>query len=142
MTTMIDFIAHEDDIREILQKPYSGVISDATYPSAGLLHPRVYGTFARLVEKYVVKEKCLTLEQAVHKVTRQPADRFGLAQKGRIEVGADADLLLFDPAHVRENGTYQKPDELASGFDYVFVSGEAAVAGGRLTGKCGGTMLC
>ena len=142
MTTMIDFIAHEDDIREILQKPYSGVISDATYPSAGLLHPRVYGTFARLVEKYVVKEKCLTLEQAVHKVTRQPADRFGLAQKGRIEVGADADLLLFDPTHVRENGTYQKPDVFASGFDYVFVSGEAAVAGGRLTGKCGGTMLC
>lgn len=141
MTTMIDFIAHEDDIREILQKPYSGVISDATYPSSGLLHPRVYGTFARLVEKYVVKEKALTLEQAVHKVTQQSADRFGLTKKGRIAVGADADLLLFDPANIRENGTYQKPDEPASGFDYVFVSGVAAVAEGKLTGKCGGSML-
>ena len=139
--TMIDFITHDDDIRDILTKPYSGVISDATYPTAGQCHPRVYGTFARLIEQYVVKEKCLTLEQAVHKVTMQPAERFGLPYKGRIAVDADADLLLFDPANIHERGTYQTPDIPAEGFDYVFVNGEAAVAEGKLTGVRNGGIL-
>ena len=139
--TMIDFITEADDIRDILAKPYSGVISDATYPSAGQLHPRVYGTFARLIEQYVVKGKCLTLEQAVHKVTMQPAERFGLPYKGRIAVDADADLLLFDPENIHERGTYQTPDIPAEGFDYVFLGGEAAIAEGKLTGTCNGGIL-
>ena len=139
--TMIDFITQADDIREILKKPYSGVISDATYPSAGKCHPRVYGTFARLIEQYVVNEKCLTLEQAVHKVTMQPAERFGLKYKGRIAVDADADLLLFDAANIHERGTYQSPDIPAEGFDYVFVNGEAAIAEGKPTGACSGGIL-
>lgn len=139
--TMIDFITQEEDIREILAKPYSGVISDATYPTAGRLHPRVYGTFARLVEQYVVKEKCLTLEQAVHKVTGQPAERFGLKYKGKVAVDADADLLLFDPANIHERGTYQTPDVPAEGFDYVFVNGEAAIAEGKLMVACNGGVL-
>lgn len=140
-TTMIDFIAHEDDISEILSKPYSGVISDATYPDSGLLHPRVYGTFARLIEKYVVRENLLTLEQAVHKVTQQPAERFGLSSKGIIREGMDADLLLFTPEEIRERGTYEKPDVPALGMDYVFINGEAAIAEGKITGKCGGRVL-
>ena len=139
--TMIDFITEAEDIREILAKPYSGVISDATYPTAGKCHPRVYGTFARLIEQYVVKEKCLTLEQAVHKVTMQPAERFGLQYKGRIAVDADADLLLFDPANIHERGTYQSPDVPAEGFDFVFVNGEAAIAEGKPTGTCNGGIL-
>ena len=139
--TMIDFITQDDDIREILAKPYSGVISDATYPTAGKCHPRVYGTFARLIEQYVVKEKCLTLEQAVHKVTMQPAERLGLRYKGRIAADMDADLLLFDPANIHERGTYQSPDKMAEGFDYVFVNGEAAIAEGRLTVTCNGGIL-
>ena len=139
--TMIDFITQEDDICDILAKPYSGIISDATYPNAGLLHPRVYGTFARLIERYVVKEKHLTLEQAVHKVTMQPAERFGLTYKGRIAVDMDADLLLFDPANIHERGTYQTPDKTAVGFDYVFVNGEAAIVEGKPTGACNGGIL-
>ena len=139
--TMIDFITHDDDVRAILAKPYSGVISDATYPSAGKCHPRVYGTFARLIEQYVVKERCLTLEQAVHKVTMQPAERFGLQYKGKIAPDMDADLLLFDVANIRERGTYQSPDTPVEGFDYVFVNGEAAIAEGKLTGACNGGIL-
>ena len=137
-TGMIDFIADEEDVRDILRAPFSGVISDATYPSGGRVHPRVYGTFARLIEKYVVREKVLTLEQAVHKATRQAAERFALTGKGKIEAGADADLLLFSPENIRENGTYAQPDVCASGFDEVFVLGQHVIEnGGYREGKSG-----
>lgn len=138
---MIDFVADEEDIREILRKPYSAVISDSTYPSAGQKHPRVYGTFARLIEKYVMQEKTLTLEQAVHKVTMHPAERYGLAQKGRICIGADADLLLFAPENVHECGSYGRSEQCAQGMDYVIVGGEMSVAEGRLTGRKNGSMV-
>ena len=138
---MIDFIADEEDVRDILRAPFSGVISDATYPSGGRVHPRVYGTFARLIEKYVVRERVLTLEQAVHKVTGQAAERFALAGKGRIEPGADADMLLFDPEKIRENGTYAAPDACASGFDEVFVLGGRVIQNGEYRGGSSGEML-
>lgn len=123
-TGMIDYISDEEDVKDILRAPFSGVISDATYPSGGRVHPRVYGTFARLIEKYVVQERVLTLEQAVHKVTGHAADRFGFEKKGVIAAGMDADLLLFSPENVREHGTYARPNLPATGFDEVFVLGE------------------
>ena len=140
-TGMIDFIADEEDVRDILRAPFSGVISDATYPSGGRVHPRVYGTFARLIEKYVVREKVLTLEQAVHKATGQAAERFALTGKGKIEAGADADLLLFSPENIRENGTYAQPDVCASGFDEVFVLGQHVIENGGYRGGKSGEML-
>ena len=138
--SMIDFIAHEEDIADILRAPFSGVISDSTYP-AGLLHPRVYGTFPRLLESYVVQKGVLSLPEAVHKITRQAADRFGLTKKGRIEPGADADLCLFALEHIRERGTWAAPEQLAEGMDYVFVNGVPAIAEGRFTGERSGTAL-
>ena len=140
-TGMIDFIADEEDVRDILRAPFSGVISDATYPSGGRVHPRVYGTFARLIEKYVVREKVLTLEQAVHKVTGQAAERFALTGKGKIEADADADLLLFSPENIRENGTYAQPGVCASGFDEVFVLGQHVIENGGYRGGKSGEML-
>lgn len=98
---MIDFIAHEDDLADILRAPFSGVISDSTYP-AGLLHPRVYGTYPRLLETYVVRKQVLTLPEAIHKITRRAADRFGLTKKGRIEPAPDADLCLFALENIHE----------------------------------------
>ena len=138
--SMIDFIAHEDDIADILRAPFSGVISDSTYP-AGLLHPRVYGTFPRLLEIYVAQKGVLTLPQAVHKITRQAADRFGLTKKGRVEPGADADLCLFSLENIHERGTWDRPEQLAEGMDYVFVNGIPAVAEGRFTGERSGKAL-
>ncbi len=138
--SMIDFIADEADIEAILRAPFSGVISDATYPD-GLAHPRVYGAFPRLLERYVRERGVLTLPEAVRKLTRQPAERFRLAGKGRIEPGADADLCLFDPARVRETGTWQHPDQLSEGMDWVFVNGVPAVAEGAFTGRSGGRSL-
>lgn len=138
---MIDFITHEEDIADILRTPFSSVISDATYPAQGLPHPRVYGTFPRLLETYVCQRGVLTLPQAVRKITRLPADRLGLFKKGRIEVGADADLCLFSPESIREVGTFQDPKQLSSGMDYVFVGGVPAIAEGKCTGARNGTVL-
>lgn len=138
--SMIDFIAHEEDIADILRAPFSGVISDSTYP-AGLLHPRVYGTYPRLLETYVAQRRVLTLPEAVYKITRRAADRFGLAKKGRIEVGADADLCLFALENIHEKGTWDRPEQLAAGMDYVFVGGVPAIADGRLTGARNGKAL-
>ena len=120
---MIDSIVCEEDLEEILCAPFSGAASDATYPAAGLPHPRVYGAFARLLETYVREKKLLSLEAAVHKVTLQPAERLRLRKKGRIAVGMDADLCLFDLRNVHEAGTFADPAQLARGMDAVFVGG-------------------
>lgn len=138
--SMIDFIADEADIEDILRAPFSGVISDATYPT-GLCHPRVYGAFPRLLERYVKERGVLTLPEAVRRITRMPAERFHLAGKGTIVPGADGDLCLFDPAAVHENGTWTEPDRLAQGMDWVFVDGIPAVQEGRFTGNAGGKCL-
>lgn len=140
-TGMIDYISDEEDVKDILRAPFSGVISDATYPSGGRVHPRVYGTFARLIEKYVVQERVLTLDQAVHKVTGHAADRFGFEKKGVIAAGMDADLLLFSPENVREHGTYARPNLPATGFDEVFVLGERVIENGVYRGGSSGEML-
>lgn len=139
--SMIDRITDQEDIDDILRAPFSSVISDATYPVGGLLHPRVYGTFPRVLESYVRERGVLTLPEAVHKMTRLPADRLGLVKKGRIQPGADADLCLFDPAAIRERGTWQNPAQAAAGMDYVFVSGVPAMAKGKYTGKGCGNVL-
>lgn len=137
---MIDFFAHQADVEDILRSPFSGVISDATYPE-GLPHPRVYGAFPRLLETYVRHRGVLTLEEAVHKLTRQPAERFGLTGKGRIEAGADADLCLFALENIHERATWQEPRQLAEGMDWVFVGGVPAIREGRFTGQNAGRHL-
>ncbi len=139
--SMIDFIAAEEDLTAILQDPHAAVISDATYPTTGTLHPRVYGMTAHLLEHYVRQIRTLSLPEAVRRLTRLPADRFGLRKKGRIEVGADADLCLFDPSAIHEAGTYAQPRQYAQGMDYVFVGGVPAIADGEFTGHCGGCLL-
>ena len=83
----------------------------------------------------------LTLPQAVHKLTMQSADRLGLSQKGRIAVGADADLCLFSLENIRENGTYTDPRRLAAGMDAVFVAGVPEILDGRFTGETRGRIL-
>ena len=138
--SMIDFIAHQADVEDILRAPFSGVISDATYPE-GLPHPRVYGAFPRLLETYVRHRGVLTPEEAVRKLTRQPADRFGLTRKGRIAPGADADLCLFNLENIHETAAWQRPEQLAEGMDWVFVNGVPAIQEGQFTGLRAGRHL-
>lgn len=139
--SMIDRITHPDDIDRILKEPYSGVISDATYPVSGLMHPRVYGNTAHLLEEFVAERKVLTIEEAVRKLTGLPAERFALKGKGRIEAGMDADLCLFDLKNIHQTGTWSEPDRLAAGMDAVFVMGRPALLDGEFTDHFGGRIL-
>lgn len=123
---MIDFIADEADIEAILRAPFSCVISDATYPTEGLVHPRVYGAFTRLLEEYVCRRGVLTLAQAVHKVTGLPASRLRLRHKGRIAPGMDADLCLFDPAALHERASFAAPRQCSEGMALVLLGGKPA----------------
>lgn len=139
--TMIDRLTHEDDIAAIYRAPFSYVISDATYPTEGDPHPRVYGAFAHVLERFVNEKHAISLAEAVRKMTRLPADRYGLLKKGRIEVGADADILVFDPKKVHAKATFDAPRQCAAGFDTVLVGGTVAVRGGKRTGKANGSIL-
>lgn len=139
--TMIDFVAAEDDICAILRDRDTCVISDSTYPTTGMLHPRVYGTYARLLERYVRERKVLTIQQAVEKVTSRPAARMGLRGKGKLIPGYDADVLIFGLDRIHEEGSYQEPAKFASGFDYVFVNGVPAIAEGSFTESRSGKVV-
>ena len=128
--TMIDFIAAESDIERILQDSQAAVISDSTYPTEGQPHPRVYGTFARVIERYVGERGALSLPKAVRKMTALPAQRLRLRGKGLLREGWDADLCIFDPANIHERGTYADPCQYAEGMDFVLVGGVPAISNG------------
>lgn len=139
--TMIDRLTDENDIAAIYREPFSYVISDATYPTEGDPHPRVYGTFVHVLERFVRERRTLSLEEAIRKMTRMPADRYGLTRKGRIEIGADADILVFDPQTVHERATYDAPRQCCTGMNWVLVNGTVSIEQGKPTGACGGTVL-
>ena len=139
--TMVDFMASEEDIVTILQSPLSNVISDATYPTEGLLHPRVYGTFVHILEHFVRERGVLTVEQAIHKMTQKPAEVLHLPGKGVLAAGMDADINVFAPEKLHQPGTYENPCCLAEGMDYVLVDGAVAVEKGKCTGTKAGRIL-
>ena len=139
--TMIDFMACEEDICAILRSPLSHVISDATYPTEGRPHPRVYGTFTHFLEHFVREKNILPIEEAVYKLTGRPAEVLGLKRKGRLEAGYDADVCVFSLRALHENATYQEPEQLSQGMDYVLVSGQPALEEGRPTGLCAGRAI-
>jgi N-acyl-D-aspartate/D-glutamate deacylase len=95
-------------------------------------HPRAAGTYARVLGRYVREEKVLTLMAALRKMTSMPADRLGIKTKGRIAVGADADITVFDPARVIDKATFEKPAQYSEGIVDVLVNGVAVVRGGEL----------
>jgi N-acyl-D-aspartate/D-glutamate deacylase len=95
-------------------------------------HPRAAGTFARVLGRYVREQKALSLMDALRKMTAMPADRLGLKQKGRLAVGADADIAVFDAARVIDRATFEKPAVYSEGIEWVLVNGVAVVSRGQL----------
>ena len=123
---------HEDDVRTIVSREDAFVASDgvAISPHGPLgtfaVHPRYYGTFVRVLGHYVREERLLSLETAVRKMTSLPADRFGLAGRGRIAAGTAADLVVFDPVTVQDRATFAAPHAFAEGVELVVVNGRIA----------------
>jgi N-acyl-D-amino-acid deacylase len=131
-TGILGHAMHEDDVRAIVAREDVFVATDglAVSPSGPLglfnVHPRYYGTFPRVLARYVRDEGTLSLEAAVRKMTSLPAERFGLAGRGRIAEGAFADLVVFDPERVADRASFEVPHAFAQGFDLVVVNGRVA----------------
>lgn len=132
-----------EDVERIMVHPRTMIASDGGIeaPSPLQPHPRNYGTFARVLGHFVRDRGLLPLEQAIHKMTRMPADRIGLADRGRIEAGAYADVAVFDPDTVRDRSTFDEPHQYAEGVRHVFVNGVPALLNGETTGKRPGRVL-
>jgi dihydroorotase len=121
----------EEMVKLVLADPTVMVASDGMI-DGGKGHPRGAGCYARVLGQYVREQKVLTLMDAVRKMSLLPAERIGLKTKGRIAVGADADLAIFDAAHVTDRATYEKPDQYSEGIPYVLVNGVLVVNQGKL----------
>ncbi len=144
---MIAFIMNEENLKKILAHPLVGVGCDgsAVAPygplSLGKPHPRNYGTFPRVLGKYVREEKVCSLESMIKKMTSLPASRFGLRKRGIIEVGAFADLVVFDPARVIDRATWVNPHQYPEGIEYVIVNGQVVIEAGDHTNNLPGKIL-
>jgi N-acyl-D-amino-acid deacylase len=133
----------EEDVERILRWPHTMVASDGGIQvmGEGVPHPRSYGTFARVLGRYVRERKVITLEDAVRKMTSLPAWRIGLMDRGLIRPGMKADIAIFDPEKVQDLATFEKPHQMAVGFQHVFVNGKPVLLNGKMTGELPGKVL-
>ncbi|WP_159567274.1 N-acyl-D-amino-acid deacylase family protein [Budvicia diplopodorum] len=136
----IYFQMHEDDVRRVLQHASSMIGSDGL-PCDPNPHPRLWGTFPRVLGYYSRDEKLFPLTTAVHKMTGMSAKRFALQDRGLIKEGHFADLVVFDPNKVNEAGTFQNPKQKAEGIEHVFVNGVLTYSQKQMTGKRSGRFL-
>ncbi|MBK9979940.1 MAG: D-aminoacylase [Gemmatimonadetes bacterium] len=141
--TMIYHVIDEGDVRRIMQHPQTMIASDGrlTVPGEGAAHPRAYGTFPRVLGRYVREVGLLTLEEGVHKMTGMPAARLGLTGRGVIAEGASADLVVFDAATVADRATFADPHQYPAGIGDVLVNGVPVVSGGTMTAARPGKVL-
>jgi dihydroorotase/N-acyl-D-amino-acid deacylase len=137
----------EPDVRLALQQPWVSVDNDSSGTSPeGLLgqehpHPRAYGTFPRILRKYVREEKALTLPDAIRKFTALPAQRMRFTDRGVLKRGMWADVVVFNPQTISDTATYEKPNQFAKGMDYVLVNGVPVVDAGKMTGALPGRVV-
>jgi N-acyl-D-amino-acid deacylase len=138
------FLMSEDNIRREVVLPWVSFDSDEAAPAPeGIFlksnsHPRAYGNFARVLAKYVREEKALTLPQAIHKLAALPAATLSLPDRGQLKNGYFADIVVFDPATIQDHATYERPHQLATGVDEVWVNGVRALRQGVATGAASG----
>lgn len=146
-TSAIYFMMNEDDLRAALKTPFVSICTDSGARAVdGPLanskgHPRGWGSYPRILSRYVRDEKLLTLAQAIHKMTGQPAARVGLQERGTLREGYFADITIFDPRTVRDRATFENPAQYAEGIRYVLVNGAFAVDEGQRTKELSGRVL-
>jgi dihydroorotase/N-acyl-D-amino-acid deacylase len=143
----IYFEMSEDDLRAALRQPWVSIVTDAAGVSRdGVMgrrhpHPRAYGSFPRVLSKYVREESLLSWEEAVRRMTSLPASKVGLSDRGLLREGMWADLVVFDPERVADRATYEEPAQDPVGIDWVIVNGEVVMERGRHTGALPGRIL-
>jgi N-acyl-D-aspartate/D-glutamate deacylase len=146
-TSVAVFGMSEPDVTLALQQPWMAINNDSSGASLeGILgkehpHPRAYGTFPRILRKYVREEKTLSLPDAIRKFSALPAQRMRLIDRGVLKAGMWADLVVFDPATIRDLATFESPNQLSEGMDYVLVNGVPVIEAGKMTGKLPGKVL-
>jgi len=137
----------QPDVTLALQQPWVAIDNDSSGTSPeGILgqehpHPRAYGTFPRILRKYVREEKALTLEDAIRKFSALPAQRLRLIDRGALKAGMWADVVIFDPTTVRDLATFDNPNQLSEGMEYVLVNGVPVVDEAKMTGALPGKVL-
>jgi len=146
-TSVAVFGMDEPDVTLALQQPWVSINNDSegTAPD-GILgqehpHPRAYGTFPRILRKYVREEKRLSLEDAIRKFSSLPAQRMRISDRGVLKAGMWADIVVFDPDSVRDLATFEKPNQLSEGMRWVLVNGVPVIADGKATGALPGKVL-
>jgi N-acyl-D-amino-acid deacylase len=141
--SMIYHVLDESDVQRIMRHRWTAIASDGrlSRPGAGVPHPRAYGTFPRVLGRYVRELGVLTLEDAVRKMTGLSAARMGLSDRGRVADGLMADLVVFDPATVADQGTFAEPHQYPTGIEYVIVNGQVTVDKGAMTPIRAGRVL-
>jgi N-acyl-D-amino-acid deacylase len=143
----IYFNQSEYVLRQVLSLPFTSIGSDgASIASEGEFlrsnpHPRTYGTFARVLARYVRGQKLLALEEAVRRMTSLPADNLGLPDRGRLAVGAFADVVTFDPERVQDHATFDAPHQYATGMRDVLVNGVPTIRDREHTGAFAGRVV-
>ncbi len=141
------FLMSEGNVRKKVRLPWVSLCSDAGAPAPeGVFlksnpHPRAYGSFARLLGKYVREERVIPLELAIHKMTGLPAGRLGLRRRGLLQEGYYADVVLFDPQQIGDQATYEQPHQFAVGVRHVLVNGQFVVRDGKHTGAKPGRVV-
>jgi dihydroorotase/N-acyl-D-amino-acid deacylase len=131
------------DVDRIMQHPKTMIASDGGIAAPGNLrpHPRNYGTFAKVLGEFVREREILSLATAINKMTRMPADRINMTDRGRLEVGAIADIAVFDPDEIIGKSTFEDPHQYAIGVHHVFVNGKAVLLNKEMTGARPGRVL-
>jgi dihydroorotase/N-acyl-D-amino-acid deacylase len=146
-TSVAVFGMSEPDVVLALKQPWVSIDNDSQGTSPeGLLgqehpHPRAYGTFPRILRKYVREERALRLEDAIRKFSALPAQRMRLVDRGVLKRGMWADVVIFDPATIRDVATFEQPNQLSQGMEYVLVNGTPVIAHGEMTGALSGRVL-
>lgn len=144
---VVYFSMSEDNIKKKLALPYMAICSDAgSYTNEGVFleqstHPRAYGSFARLLGKYVREEKIIPLEEAIYKLTSLPATNMKLKKRGALKKGFYADITVFDADVIQDNATFEKPHQYATGMQHVFVNGIQVLKNGEHTGAYPGKVV-
>ncbi|HEX7938080.1 MAG TPA: amidohydrolase family protein, partial [Gemmatimonadaceae bacterium] len=142
--SMIYHVLDEKDVQRIITHPQVMIGSDGrlSRPGDGTSpHPRAYGTFPRVLGRYVRDLKLMSLETGVYKMTGQSAARLKLKDRGVLKPGAFADVVVFDAATIADRATFENPAQYPVGIDYVFVNGVAAVDGGKFTDARAGRVI-